>query len=639
MTGSRIHHVQPAAAIWLARWVLFAASCNIAGWILSAFSQLYLPGLLILTPATWWILVRLCLVDTPRQPLAALLLRWRRRKRGWLPLGYASIVLLALIGGLLYAPNNYDAMNYRLPKVAHWLTAGGWEWIPANNNSLNTRSSGIEWMIAPMIALTRTDRLIFLFNFVSFLFLPGLVFGLLRGLGASGKSAWSWMWLFPSGYCFALQAGSVGNDLPAAVFALAAFDFGLRWRRSGAYANFALALASAGMMTAIKPTTLPLLLPFACLFFRMLRPVVIHPVKSLILIPLFALASFLPTAAINHWKCGDWTGAAAENPVYGSVDPASGLLGNLINAPLQNLAPPVFPFAKPWNAWFAGLFPDTLFERLSRCYEPRAARLAVTDIQGEESAGIGLGIALVFGISILSAIFQFNCKATKGTPRGIPPGFLFLIFGTSLLVYFSRTGMNTVARHIAPYYVLLFAPLLLSPVHSQIVATRWWKFTAGLAVLSSLFMLVITPSRPLWPAGRFFAMLPQDSASPLLARAREGYFVYADRSDVLGALRDALPESARLVGCINHASGPEIPLWKPYLKRRIRHIRPTDDVNGLVKTGMRHVILNTKDFERHQRISPEAWLAAHQGTVIFRTFVRPLVKEPPSEWWAVELNG
>ena len=77
------------------------------------------------------------------------------------------------------------------------------------------------------------------------------------------------MWLLPTAYCFALQAGGIANDLPAAIFALAAFDYGLRWKKSRNYEFSALSITSAALMTAVKPTTLPLLLPYVAQFIQM----------------------------------------------------------------------------------------------------------------------------------------------------------------------------------------------------------------------------------------------------------------------------------------------------------------------------------------------------------------------------------
>ncbi len=76
-------------------------------------------------------------------------------------------------------------------------------------------------MAAPLIALARTDRFLFLLNFASFCLLPGLLFSTLRRLGVAASTAWAWRWMLPTGYGFLLQAGSIGNDLFGAIFVLA----------------------------------------------------------------------------------------------------------------------------------------------------------------------------------------------------------------------------------------------------------------------------------------------------------------------------------------------------------------------------------------------------------------------------------
>ncbi|HZL12940.1 MAG TPA: hypothetical protein VFC85_02240, partial [Verrucomicrobiae bacterium] len=135
---------------------------------------------------------------------------------------------MAFLGGAMYAPNNYDALAYRIPRILHWLAANQWHWIHTIFDRVNDRSCGIEWVSAPFVALFKTDRFLFLINIVSFLFLPGLVFSMFTRLGVRRRVAWHWMWIVPTGYGFLLQAGSIGNDLFGAVFALAAVDFALR---------------------------------------------------------------------------------------------------------------------------------------------------------------------------------------------------------------------------------------------------------------------------------------------------------------------------------------------------------------------------------------------------------------------------
>src|SRR6185295_5371592 len=145
----------------------------------------------------------------------------RRRFARPLPLAFAALAALAILGGVLYPPSNYDGLSYRIPRVLHWLTAEQWHWIHSGFFRLNTRACGHEWVSAPLILFTNTDRWVFLLGAVPLLFLPGLFFSLLTRLGAHVRVAAKWMWLLPTGYCYVLQAGGIGNDLFGAVFVLA----------------------------------------------------------------------------------------------------------------------------------------------------------------------------------------------------------------------------------------------------------------------------------------------------------------------------------------------------------------------------------------------------------------------------------
>jgi hypothetical protein len=618
----------PGSAAWTAHWVMLAAACNIAGWLLSLVGGVTPLGLALGIPIAWLALAALCRPGIPPFPSKRAVLRFFHTRGAMLRWGFVVVAVFSFLGGLLHAPNNFDAMNYRLPKALAWLMAGEWHWLPANNNSLNTRASGMEWVMAPLLAWTSGDRTLFLLNQLPFLLMPGLVFGVFRGLGVSGQAARFWMWVVPSGYGFALQAGGIGNDLPAAIFALAAFDFGLRWKKSGDAGHALLALAAAGMMTAVKPTTLPLMLPFTILFFGMFSLLRSHPLRmSFAVLPL-ALASFLPTAFLNHRHCGDWTGAAAENASLGKVEPWVGITGNLINAPLQNIAPPVFPMAGWWNERVVNWFPESFMERMAANFELRGARFGVTDIQGEESAGLGLGI-----VGLLLAGVCFGRRRENSGAWKRRAAWLALWFGLALLAYFSKAGMTTVARHILPYYPFLIVPLVMVPRLDGAVRQRWFIGLACGAAASTLVMLCITPSRPVLPMAAISRALADKKSSPSIQRLALGYEVYGNRADILGSLRDALPADAALVGFISHAAGPESPLWKPYGKRTIRHLIPGTDP----ERAMRHVVLNTNYFEESRRESPEAWLARLNGTVLHRMEIRPLVKEPPSEWWVVQL--
>lgn len=634
MKGAEIHRRPGLAgtAGWSAQWVLFAAACNGAGWLLSWAGWLGAWGLGLVIPLLWFLLARLCRVGLPEFPDRCWFRRFFRGRHGALHLAFAGVVLLSFFGGCFHAPNNYDAMNFRLPKVMGWLMEGGWQWFPANNHSLNTRASGMEWVFAPLLAWTGSDRGLFLTNQLPFLLMPGLVFSVFRQLGVGGRASRFWMWVLPTGYGFALQAGGIGNDLPAAIFALAAFDFGLRWRKSGESGHALLALLAAALMTAVKPTTLPLMLPFTMLFPGMFGLLRTAPGRVAMAVVPLVLASFLPTAYLNHRQCGDWTGAAAENAALGKVEPLVGIAGNLINAPLQNLVPPLFPLANAWNERVVTWFPEAFMERMAANFEARGARFGVTDIQGEESAGLGVGIV---GMILLGCVL--------GRARGAPGPWLrravwlALGFGLALLAYFSKAGMTTVARHILPYYPFLMVPVLMAPRLRAVVRRKWFQLAGWAAALSTMVMLGVTPSRPVLPMESISRALAERSTSPALQRLALGYEVYGRRADLLGPLREALPPGAMNIGFINHASGPESPLWKPYGKRRVCHLPPGLDPVDAWAGPVRHVVLNTKYFHEFRGESPDQWLARLGGRILLRREIRPLVKEPPSEWWVVEI--
>ena len=212
------------------------------------------------------------------------------------------LALLVFLGGILYPPSNYTGLNYRVARVLQWLAHGQWCWIHTPNYRMNDRACGIEWLTAPLLLFTKSDRALFLINFIPFLLLPGLIFSVFRRLGVRARVAWQWMWLLPTGYNFLLQAGGVANDTFPAVYALAALDFGCRAWISRRPADLWHSYLAAALLTGAKASNLPLLLPWAILILRA-AAFAPQPVMTLLVILLAALVSFLPTAILNvhYW--------------------------------------------------------------------------------------------------------------------------------------------------------------------------------------------------------------------------------------------------------------------------------------------------------------------------------------------------
>jgi hypothetical protein len=430
----------PLVRIWV--WVSVLAS--VAGWLLSALGQLNEAGYAVFwavgAVSLWF--GRKALGLTP----AGGLFNWRKvraRFRRWLPACFMGLALLVFLGGALYPPTTHTAMTYRTPRVLHWLAEGHWHWIHTPNYRMNNRCCGFEWLTAPVLLFLKTDRILFLLNFISFLLLPGLTFSVLTRLGIRPRVAWHWMWLLPTGYCFLLQAGSLGNDAFPAVYALAAVDFGLRAWESRRLPDLWLSVLSAALLTGTKATNLPLLLPWAVVVLPLLpwllrRPAFGAPTflsagasnrrgvrdklpglaeahccgqecpraglrtygATLALVLLAATVSFLPTAALNIRYCGDWSGLNIEHTGMNMRNPIVGIWGNALLL-LKNFVPPFFPQASWWNQSAHSILPQAIVSRMDASFE--GGYLELGEMPIEDVTGIGFGISWLLLISVLAA--------------------------------------------------------------------------------------------------------------------------------------------------------------------------------------------------------------------------------------------
>src|SRR5579863_836672 len=145
-------------------WVWLCAYLNCAGWVLSACHGLNKAGYaVVFAIGLVWLLIWIKTMETPvfRTGMGA---RFRWRFRRAFPLAFLILAGMAFLGGALYLPTNYDSLAYRTTRVLHWLAAGQWQWVHTEFPRLNTRTAGFEWVTAPLLLFSGTDRLVFLIN-------------------------------------------------------------------------------------------------------------------------------------------------------------------------------------------------------------------------------------------------------------------------------------------------------------------------------------------------------------------------------------------------------------------------------------------------------------------------------------------
>ncbi|MCX6923097.1 MAG: hypothetical protein NT154_07795, partial [Verrucomicrobia bacterium] len=477
----------PLVRIWI--WVSVLAS--VAGWLLSALGQLNRLGYVVFCGVVAlgvWLgrkaLCRLADDDTPRsaQSGAGRCCNWRKvraRFHWWLPASFAAIALLVFLGGALYPPTTHTAMTYRTPRVLHWLAEGHWHWIHTPDYRMNNRCCGIEWLSAPLLCFTGSDRALFLLNYIPFLLMPGLTYSLFTRLGVRRRVAWHWMWLLPTGYTFLVQAGSLGNDTFPTVYALAAVDFALRAWASRRLSDLGYSLLAAALLTGAKASNLPLLLPWGIAIIGLWPLVLRRPVTSLLLALLAAAVSALPTVLLNVRYCGDWSGLVLEHVGMDMKNPFVGIWGNAFLLLLNNFVPTFFPLAGWWNRSALSILPHALVAQMQANFE--GGFITVGEMPTEDWVGLGFGLSVLLTAGLIASRFRPRTAPGDGWTgsRLVPRGVRWCVLVASwlsLLAYCMKSGMVTPARLISPYYPLLMPALLLGAGQAEVVRRRWWKW-------------------------------------------------------------------------------------------------------------------------------------------------------------------
>jgi len=628
---------------WVEIWLLYGATCSAGGWVLSWLHALNPLGYILLhvgffaavlwlyrCPQPWagWGIRRLRSRFFTKRRSSERFFSFRRQ----LSLSFLILASLSLLAGLLYAPNNYDALTYRIPRVMHWLQNEGWHWIHTNCPRMNNRATGFEWLMAPQLSILGTDRFLFLLNFISFLLLPGLLFSLIRASGGSGRGAWFWMWLWPTGLGYLLQAASIANDAFATSYVLAAVICALRFGRKGDSKSLFFCLLATALLSGLKTSNVILaLVPLALLAAAWKK---LWPKMGMVVVSVWVLipASFLPTAFLNWKFCHDWTGATLETSRYAST-PWVGLAGNALQLAGNSLAPPVLPNARAWDERLQSYLPASLRDALSRDFEGGFA-FGLGEIPTEGS-GLGLGLTVAWmSVAWISRrqFFPLWKKADQAQKLN------FLAGPLALGILMSKSAILTFYRICLPFYpvVLVFS----------LAATCWLKvrnsvvlpWLVGGQLIMATLALLLEPSRPLWPATLFFSQpAPAASLAPIWQRALSVYRTYGERHAVFSPLREQLPADARGVGFFNGGDDPVATLWKPYGPFEVLEITPQESLDDLQKRQIRFVAAGERGVRELAGASLEDWILRFQGRVVSELGIVPSVSRGQERWVLIEL--
>lgn len=607
--------------IFVRAWIFLSALLVGAGWILSGIHELNRTGYLV-----FFLLVVIALFFFCWRNLRSHLRNVRNQFwQGWrklscrfcrpAPFLFLGLLLLALIGGVLYPPTNIDTEAYRIPRVLHWLGQEQWHWIHTYDPRMNSTGCGFEWLSAPLILFTRTDRLVFLINWISYLMLPGMIFSVFTRLEIQPRVAWWWMWFLSSGWCFVMQAGSTGNDSFTAIYALAALDLALRAKETRSVRDFWLSMLAAALAGGAKQINLPLLLPWVIAAGSSLRLLSTRPMTTVIVGLASLLISALPITIANLVFTGNWMGfsryvSGMENPLWINAkfdgSPFWGIVGNTFNITIQNLVPPYFPIAERWNAWMEH-FTHTSFGMHFTSFDHFGSLFRFVT---ETTVGVGTGVCLLVLPAVLAACRSYRANA------GSFFFWLRLSPWLALLVLMAKTGSFSAGRYLAPYYPFLLPLILVRPEQHYLVRKKWWQMLGLLVMLFTALLLMMSFDRPLFPVRTMIGWLQTHKPnSGIVLRLEKLYGIHSlSYIDERNPFEKDLAQE-RLIGCTSDGGLLEPGLWLPFGCRKVELVRAEDSPQQLRQRGI-HIVVVEDLFLQMTGKTIEQWMKQFDAELI-----------------------
>ncbi|HEU6447627.1 MAG TPA: hypothetical protein VFV23_04235 [Verrucomicrobiae bacterium] len=619
-------------------WILLSTLLVASGWILSALHELNRAGygIVFALAAIAVIIWQRKTKWRPTKNFPQLAKKFKKRFRHFAPALFLVLIVGSILGGALYPCTDLDSNAYRLPRVLHWLGQEQWHWIHTDDYRMNIAATGFEWLSAPLILFTHTDRVAFLPNLVSFLMLPGLIFSLFFRLGVRPRVAWWWMWLLSAGWCYATQAGSFHNDSFAVIYALAAVGLALRAREKWSVYDLWLSALAAGLLAGAKQTNIPLVLLWIIAALPSVRLFAVKPIMTTAVAIITLLISAAPVIIFNFVHVGNWTGIP-EGSHWARAQlhsPFWGIMGNAFALPAQNLLPPFFPWSNAWDDMMAR-FVKTGFGLHFTGFEHFGyLNPGIT----EKNAGIGLG---VFIFTIVSLFAGWRLPVSR--PAGIVTvdkitRLLRWAPVLLLLLFMAMVGAFQNARLLSPYYVFLFPLLLSLPGQSGLTRKGWWRWTGLLTMVLTLFTLMLIRSRPLFPAVTIFESLY--NAHPHSKVVAQGWKSYSNRlslESVRNCFKDSIPPEEKIIGYATFEGAAEPALWMPLGCREVKRVMPLDGPEQLSRSNIHYVVVEDLALEKAGETIGQ-WTAKYNGTVVDQFNFQYDPYRAPTGLYLVRLN-
>ncbi len=228
-------------------------------------------------------------------------------------------VLVALVGAvaILSPPNSWDAMQYHLPRVVHWIEHQRVAFYPTHELKQLHMTPGAELVLLHVHALWGGERLDNLVQWSAFVGSLVGVTAIARSLGAGRRGQ-----VLAAVICATIPEGILGasgakNDYVLSFWMVALAYYALRFRERASWLNAAGMGSGLGLAWLTKGAAYALAIPMVlALSILWSRPVKMAFVRRLPLVILLAVGLSAPHFARNYGLYGAPLGPGVEEKVF-----------------------------------------------------------------------------------------------------------------------------------------------------------------------------------------------------------------------------------------------------------------------------------------------------------------------------------
>lgn len=527
-----------------------------------------------------------------------------------------GIALLLLVQISLYPPMMADSLCYRLPRIFMALQQGGIGRMDTPDIRMNQFPWGWEVMAMPFASLNLLDwsRLI---NLGAWLVMYQLLFSWARPAAKSAGGARLAALVISTAPVFLLQAASTANDFYASTLLLIGIWLILQFRTSPGPIPVMGSLLALVLAANAKPNYLVLGLPWLLWWcFAAGKPW--KQVSWWILVlaaPLYTLVSPLPLIASNLWIDGDLLDGENATQASPWLMVAAGFL-QFVSAHCQL---PVFPGHGVVNEIFSKVPGYAVLSQAVEKFHPGVPFLTTID-----SASFGLIHTIAAGIGVFS-FWRGRFKSGSLWVAAVLIPFLIAC---------SQFMPSTIGRSFIGFLTLLFPAAvagLAAMAHRKPAA-----IVQLAACLTGLFMLVINPSAPLWPAVTM-GRLANKNGMPYMAKQIDEYLAYQERASTGVGILDPVPHGQTVAVLIRQVT-PVSPLWQPDWRRHrisfVNDIPPAE-----FSTGTHQWLLIAENVKEFQPEAFDAYSNLPLWEKISEREYLPTLRQGPEMWTLYRKSG